>query len=320
MWGSDGLAAVITGDQTVVVLYDLEGEAVGFSVDGTVYTYVKNLQGDVIRVLDGDGNVAVQYTYDPWGVPTVTGSQTIAAINPCSYRGYYYDQETGYYYLQSRYYDPEMGRFLNADDVDVILGVCDYPLEANLFAYCQNAPVFKKDPKGLGPIYFVGCGIQIEFLLGRVSFGVEIVWYFSSRVNVQGRNRLNPYLYFYGSFTLAKSETDIIQQIIKNPSKLLSPGRITSNRSFSVSIFAIFGYSTFRNPDLYLGGFSSTSITAGHIKAYTSFGSSCFTVGAGWSTSWAGASVTYSHYLYWNVVFQGLVNLYNIVLNAAKKL
>ena len=65
-------------------------------------TAAKNLQGDVIRILDEDGAAVVSYTYDPWGVPTVTGSQTIAAINPCSYRGYYYDQETGHYYLQSR--------------------------------------------------------------------------------------------------------------------------------------------------------------------------------------------------------------------------
>ena len=99
-----------------------------------VYTYVKNLQGDVIRILDGDGNTVVSYTYDPWGVPTVTGDTDLAALNPCSYRGYDYDEETGYYYLQSRYYDPEVGRFLNTDNV-AFLGATDSMLSNNLFAY-----------------------------------------------------------------------------------------------------------------------------------------------------------------------------------------
>lgn len=147
VWGDNGLAAAITGNQTVVVLYDAEGEAVGFSVDGTVYTYVKNLQGDVIRILDEDGTAVVSYTYDPWGVPTVSGDASLAAINPCSYRGYYYDQETGYYYLQSRYYDPNIGRFLNADDTK-LLKEFSKGLEYNLFSYCANTPINAIDPFG----------------------------------------------------------------------------------------------------------------------------------------------------------------------------
>lgn len=171
VWGSDGLAAVITGDQTVVVLYDLEGEAVGFSADGTVYTYVKNLQGDVIRVLDGDGNVAVQYTYDPWGVPTVTGDTALAAINPCSYRGYYYDWETGYYYLQSRYYDPEIGRFINVDDasyIDLSMSILGY----NLFSYCENSPVTDSDPSGY--LSLRTAGLIIDGILMAISIGIQI--------------------------------------------------------------------------------------------------------------------------------------------------
>lgn len=147
VWGDNGLAAAITGKQTVVVLYDAESEAVGFSVDGTVYTYVKNLQGDVIRILDKDGTAVVSYTYDPWGVPTVSGDTGLAAINPCSYRGYYYDQETGYYYLQSRYYDPNIGRFLNADDTK-LLKEFSKGLEYNLFSYCANTPINAIDPFG----------------------------------------------------------------------------------------------------------------------------------------------------------------------------
>lgn len=149
IWGSNGLAGTVSGDTTVIVLYDVDGEPAGFSVNGTVYTYVKNIQGDVMQILDSTGDTVVSYTYDPWGVPTVTGNTTLAAINPCSYRGYDYDEETGYYYLQSRYYDPTVGRFLNADDTDLI----NYDgslMTCNIFIYCNNVPINNSDPIGYG--------------------------------------------------------------------------------------------------------------------------------------------------------------------------
>ena len=71
-------------------------------------------QGGVLRILDTERNTVVEYTYDPWGAQTVTGDTELAAMNPCSYRGYDYDEESGLYYLQSRYYNPQTGRFLNA--------------------------------------------------------------------------------------------------------------------------------------------------------------------------------------------------------------
>ena len=97
--------------------YDETGVA-GFELNGTVYYYLKNIQGDVINILNSSGQVVVTYSYDAWGkVLSVTGSlaSTVGQINPFRYRGYYYDTETGFYYLQSRYYDPVVGRFLNAD-------------------------------------------------------------------------------------------------------------------------------------------------------------------------------------------------------------
>lgn len=151
IWGNNGLAAVIYEDKKVIPLYDDAGDAIGFAVvtenadpqlapTEEIYTYVKNLQGDVIRILDKNGTDVVSYTYDPWGVPEVYGDSDLAAINPCSYRGYYYDEETGYYYLQSRYYDPEIGRFLNIDNVEY-LGANDSLQSYNLYCYCgNNAP------------------------------------------------------------------------------------------------------------------------------------------------------------------------------------
>ncbi len=153
IWGNNGLAGTITGAQKVTILYDGDGEASGFvfednnnsSLSG-IYTYIKNLQGDVIQVIDENGSAVLSYAYDPWGVPTVTGNQTLAELNPCSYRSYYYDFETGFYYLQSRYYEAHLGRFICADDSDYISS--NTLVENNLFVYCNNNPVVNFDPFG----------------------------------------------------------------------------------------------------------------------------------------------------------------------------
>ena len=171
-WGKNGLAGFTSGENTVVILYGQDGTPIGFSLNDTVYTYIKNLQGDVIRILDTDGNTVVEYTYDPWGVPTITGDTELAAINPCSYRCYDYDEESGYYYLQSRYYNPQTGRFLNADDTSY-LGASGMVLGYNLFTYCDSNPVNYFDPTG--KILISTCviiGIGIGGLLGGVVGGI----------------------------------------------------------------------------------------------------------------------------------------------------
>ena len=140
--------------------YDESGVA-GFELNGTVYYYLKNIQGDVINILNSSGQVVVTYTYDAWGkVLSVTGSlaSTVGQINPFRYRGYYYDTETGFYYLQTRYYDPEVGRFLNADG---IIGANGDIQGYNLFAYCSNRPTIAADHSG-------------EFI-GLIIFGVAVV-------------------------------------------------------------------------------------------------------------------------------------------------
>ena len=113
----------------------------------------------------------VSYTYDPWGVPSVTGDTELAAVNPCSYRGYYYDQETGYYYLQSRYYDPEIGRFLNADEAKY-LNSSNSMVSCNLYSYCNNSPIFSYDPDGHVALAIAGATIYIsvELVLAVCSF------------------------------------------------------------------------------------------------------------------------------------------------------
>ncbi len=129
-------------------LYDDNGTKYGFIYDGTTYFYDLNLQGDVIGIIDTSGNTVVSYTYDPWGkVLSVTGTlaSTIGQINPIRYRGYYYDNDTGFYYLQSRYYDPETGRFINAD---TILDTGANILGNNMFVYAANNPTNNSDYNG----------------------------------------------------------------------------------------------------------------------------------------------------------------------------
>jgi RHS repeat-associated protein len=105
----------------------------------------------VTGIVSSTGSFVVYYTYDTWGkLLSTTGSKatTLGVQNPFRYRGYYYDTETGLYYLQSRYYDPETGRFLNADDFTLLLEAADSPLMANLYAYCLNNPANFADPTG----------------------------------------------------------------------------------------------------------------------------------------------------------------------------
>ena len=151
-WLNGILQGQKTGNEYIIFLYDENGSAYGFLLkNGTTeayYYYIFNAQGDVIGIIDESGTQVVEYDYDAWGkLLSVTGTSasTIGQINPIRYRGYYYDNETNIYYLQSRYYDPETGRFINADGQ--ITAGSDI-LGCNLFAYCGNNPINRADPNG----------------------------------------------------------------------------------------------------------------------------------------------------------------------------
>ena len=144
------LLAEKTGDRVLTFYYDEKGSPVSVELNGTRYYYRQNLRGDVIGLYSGTTQV-VSYTYDPWGKllsVTDTSGTNIGTLNPLRYRGYYYDTETGFYFLQSRYYDPTVGRFINADGyVSTGRSISDY----NMFAYCGNDPVNMSDPTGHWP-------------------------------------------------------------------------------------------------------------------------------------------------------------------------
>ena len=110
-----------TGSDTIWYYYDESGTPIAFRLNSTLYLYCKNLQGDIIAIRNTAGTKLVSYDYTAWGKMTATNvagtteGTTLIARNPYLYRGYRYDAETGLYYLNSRYYDPRTGRFINAD-------------------------------------------------------------------------------------------------------------------------------------------------------------------------------------------------------------
>ena len=107
-----------SGTDKLRFFYDAQNRPAVVVYNGTAYAYVKNLQGDIVAILDESGNTVVSYGYDAWGAPLwCTGelAETLGKVQPFRYRGYVFDEETWLYYLRSRYYNPERCRFLNAD-------------------------------------------------------------------------------------------------------------------------------------------------------------------------------------------------------------
>ena len=146
-YGVDGERIVYekTNGQIKRYFYDESGIA-GFEYSGQKYVFRKNLQGDVVGICSSSGTLIGEYVYDAWGNLLEEPESGIMKDNPFRYRGYYYDSSIGLYYLNSRYYDPETGRFLNEDLVsylepETIGGI-------NLYAYCLNDPVNNIDPSG----------------------------------------------------------------------------------------------------------------------------------------------------------------------------
>jgi len=135
------------------------------------YYYRKNLFGDIVEIYDDENQLAASYTYDAWGNFTVgTNVDGIAFVNKFRYRGYYYDSDTGYYYLQTRYYDPQVGRFINADSIEYLdpetINGC------NLYVYCKNNPIMGIDPMG-------------TFLIKLIVFIASIIISFNEAVEKQ---------------------------------------------------------------------------------------------------------------------------------------
>ena len=174
------------GITTMHFTYDAAGRPATVIHNGTVYYYVTNLQGDVVALLDSTGAQVVGYTYDAWGrLLSTTGSKasTLGLYNPLRYRGYVYDRETGLYYLQSRYYNPTIGRFINAD---AFTSTGQGLLGNNMFAYCNNNPVCNADPTGT-----ILTIVSIPIFCGVVNNMINAIYYEFS----DGESELTPASY-----------------------------------------------------------------------------------------------------------------------------
>ena len=165
----------------IVYVYGDDGTPIGYRYRTSSYAantfddylYLKNMQGDIIKIYSASGTQVAEYIYDAWG-NVISATGTMANVNPLRYRGYYYDADTGLYYLQSRYYDPVTGRFINADDMSN-LGADGELNGYNLYAYCGNNPVMGYDPYGAFDLWGFAKGVgRIVTGIGAVAAGVAV--------------------------------------------------------------------------------------------------------------------------------------------------
>ena len=290
------------GNNVLIPLYDNEENVCGIEYNGTAYWFYKNLQGDIISIANADGDVIANYNYDAWGrlcsiIDTdgnaTTDSTNIAIINPFRYRGYYYDTEIGMYYLQSRYYDPTVGRFINADDTDY-LGANKISLGYNLFTYCENEPILKIDCEGYAPRYkgIVGFGLQIaitaDVLWCQGFWGMEVVWF--PKCNNNFRNGIIPWIYCYSGGSIGR---------LREYNKLITPTILTDPKKVICGMSISFSFS------LSITCFLVTAVGRGISKADDYNGKFTFWTGTVWgvtvSKAWSDTVVTYGVGLSWEV-------------------
>ena len=223
------------GGTMVRYLFDESGTRIGLYVNGAAYMYDSNVQGDVVAIRNSAGTVVAKYTYDEWGNPisvtdasgnTITSSTHIANLNSFRYRGYYYDAETGFYYLQSRYYDLVVGRFINAD---ALLGANGDMLAYNMFAYCSNNPVNFSDPTGkgfLGALVGVLIGIGASWLADgmlEASTGYGGGHWVAEGLKAFQQGLQALYEWWFNKPKYGPSEPDVPQDIPSGPEKPSNP-------------------------------------------------------------------------------------------------
>ena len=184
----------------IVYIYDETGSPIGMKYREPSYAagvydcffFEKNLQGDIIAVYNATGTKLLTYDYDAWGNCTESDASQFSArganYNPFRYRGYYYDRETGWYYLQSRYYNPEWGRFLNSDYISMLGANKDFE-SFNLFVYCGNNPIMRIDTSGCGWESIIDCLKDAFQIISEVFSYVA-----TSRIGTASRMKTSTYL------------------------------------------------------------------------------------------------------------------------------
>ena len=273
------------GNNELHFFYDSKSSIVGFTLNGGAYTYLKNLQGDVIGVVDSNGNQVATYSYDAWGAITYS-SGTMADINPIRYKGYYYDSDIGMYYLQSRYYDPALRRFINADDPSLIEDLAKSSvIGSNLFSYCENNGINESDLSGKSSkknVHMVAVGLQFEATFSIFTFGAEVIFSFDGKV----------YLFVYSGGSIGTYELNFIKDNLRKPKNLLN---IKKQSGISVCIFAVFKYTKGNfSAKSYSGKFQEVYAVTFNVKVFTSWSPTYLVIGAGYASTKfdVGASLT----------------------------
>ena len=273
LYASGKLLRETYGSNTLDFFYDANGMPYALKHNGAVYYYITNLQGDVMQLVNANGNIVASYDYDPYG-KVISATGTMAEINPLRYRGYYYDVESGLYYLQSRYYNPQVGRFINGDSL-ASTGV--NVLNFNTFAYCNNNPCVYIDPFGHEGI--VGVGFQFDVSTDRGTYGYEIVIYLDEEVvkNTTDDATKNFAIvsYTYSGISFNMLEMAIAPQVVELASSLdlsslndstydeilIALSGMLTNYQLSASPFVIYGYDNFTSAESYSGSFDAVSVT-----------------------------------------------------------
>ena len=160
-------------------------ELIGFKYNDNIYYYHKNILGDIIGILDSNYNEIVCYEYDSWGnIINIQDNSSInlGNINPFKYHSYYYDLETGLYYINSRYYNPRFKRFINIDSSIITY----YNMNCNLYCYCTNCPINKIDKDGKISEYVIAL-LAKAVIPGLISALISVVFQIIS--NILDKNR-----------------------------------------------------------------------------------------------------------------------------------
>ena len=166
---NNNLIAEKTDNATLFFYYDTENSPVALSYNGKMFYYVKNLQGDIVKILDEDGQEKASYVYNAWGNILSQSEDELSSINPLRYRGYVYDEDTTLYYLQTRYYDPQTGRFINADNT-IFIGSSGTAIGDNIYTYCENNPINRSDREGT---FFKEIYNKLKKAVRKITHGVN---------------------------------------------------------------------------------------------------------------------------------------------------
>ncbi len=220
--------------------YGVDGVA-GFNLDGTEYLYKKDILNNVLEVLSTNNDILLQYTYDAWGNCKATinkSNDTIsvvndianlcAQLNPFTYRSYVFDQETNLYYLNSRYYDPEICRFVTCDDIGILNSLQNNVNGLNLYAYCLNNPVCNIDPSGY---FLIGLSIALGLLFAGTVIGSAV----AGKVSYDKGNRgwdLVKDIFLGGALGLAAAGTLILTTGV-------GLGALSALTGFSLTFFGL---------------------------------------------------------------------------------